>query len=227
MSDGPPGQVLDAAAADGLAVQVGDQEAPGRRRELVRLRRHAGRRIEAGLPALVELLDVRAQALARVGAGGIDVADLDRRGRQQALDGAHRVDEALAIALVEGFEQRRRELVAAAVKLGPLLAARARQAGDADAAIRSARLDPRHPVGLERPQQPAGVAGVQAEAVAQRPDLAAVLADLPQQARLRHRAMGGEEVVAQRADALRHRSVEMPDMVNPVIAHCLMLVRDR
>ena len=150
----------------------------------MRLRRHAGRRIESGLPALVELLDVRAQALARVGAAGSTVADLDRRSREQALDGAHRVDEALAIALVEGFEQRRRELVAAAVSFGPLLAARARQAGDADAAIRSARLDARHPVGLERAQQPAGVAGVQAEAVAQRPDLAAVLADLPQQARL-------------------------------------------
>ena len=55
---------------------------------------------------------------------------------------------------------------------------------------------------------------VEAEPGAQRPDLAALLADLPEHARLAERAVAGEEVVVERADPLGDRAVEAAHLVD-------------
>jgi hypothetical protein len=80
---------------------------------------------------------------------------------------------------------------------------------------------------LERPQEPARVTRVEAEPGAQRPHLAALLADLPEHARLAERAAAGQVVLVERPDPLRDRAIEPPDLVDLGRAHSLILVRDR
>jgi hypothetical protein len=69
------------------------------------------------------------------------------------------------------------------------------------------------------------VARIEVQPVAKRAHLAAVRADLPQHPRLAERPLTGEEPVAQRADALRDRPVEAPDLVDAPLGDYLTLVR--
>ena len=66
---------LEAAAADGLAVAVGDEEAAGRRAQLVGRERERGVDVEAGVEALVQLGLVGAEAPLGVVVGRIDHLD--------------------------------------------------------------------------------------------------------------------------------------------------------
>ena len=112
--------VLDRAAAHRLRVEVGDEQAAGRRGQLCGSAGDAGRGVEARLRAPVQLGEVGPKALPRVGMVRVDRPDLDGGGGEQPLDGAHGVDEPLAALGVEGSEHRLRELVASLVEQPPL-----------------------------------------------------------------------------------------------------------
>src|SRR5690606_11492415 len=64
---------------------------------------------------------------------------------------------------------------------------------------------------LERPQEPAEVAGVEPEPRPQGPHVAAALGDLPQDPRRPERQVAGQVPVVQRPDPLGHRAVEAAD----------------
>jgi len=96
---------LERAAADRLGAQVGDDHLAAGRPQLVRLRGAPDQRVERRAGAALELGEVPAQALARVGVLGVDRHDLDHRGGQQALDVAHRADQALALPGGQRIEQ--------------------------------------------------------------------------------------------------------------------------
>ena len=217
---------LQRAAPDGLAAQ-GDEEHAARRPSSAS-RREARRGIEAGLEPPVELGVVLPQAVLGSGAGRIDDDDLHQRRRQQPLDLGHRGDEPLALRLAQRLEQRPRELVAAPVEHLPLGEPGRREPGGADPPVGRARARPlTSPRRLERAQQAAEVAGVDAEPRAQHADVAAVLADLPQHARLAERAVPGEEAIVERADPLRDEAVEAPHLGDGLVVHSLILVREQ
>ena len=146
-------------------------------------------RVEARLEAAAELADVRVRHACASGAGGVDDLDPDERGREKPLDLAHRGDELLPLPRAERSEQRSGEVVAAALEGTPLAAAARREMRGADAPVCGARADRDQPVALERLQQPAEVAGVELEPGAEVAHVCAVLADLPQHARLAERAV--------------------------------------
>src|SRR6185503_11992832 len=155
--------MLDRSAAHRLTTQVGDQESPGGRDELVALDGETLARIEARLRTAVELSEVCADAPPGVPGGRIDRPDLDDCGHQEMLDRPHRGDDLVALARTKGSEDRRSQVVAALVEQGTLGNAGRREPGYPDPAVGRARLDARQAVSLERAQQPAGVARVQAE----------------------------------------------------------------
>jgi hypothetical protein len=101
------GVMLDGAAADRFAAQVGDDERSMRRAHLVRLGGRPTARIEAAVrcPA-VQLGHVSAQAPLRVLTRRVDLAQLDERRRDQPLHRAHRGDELGALPVVERREDR-------------------------------------------------------------------------------------------------------------------------
>ena len=98
---------------------------------------------------------------------------------------------------------------------------------DADAAIAVAGLERHQAGGLEAAEQAAQVAGIELEPLAQRPDLAALLADLPQHAGRAERAVPCEEVVVERAHPLRDDPVEPAHLGDHRGIHYLTLVSDR
>jgi hypothetical protein len=126
---------------------------------------------------------------------------------------------------VERLEHRDGELVAPVVEQRPLPHAGACETGNPNPRVRRARLHPHHPRRLERAEQPAGVAGVQVEAVAERPYLAALGADLPEHPGLAERPVAGEEAVTQRTDSLGYGPVEAPHLLDARRVHSLTLVR--
>ena len=106
-----------------------------------------------------------------------------------------------------------------------LLPARGRGARHADALVAARRRHGDQPGGLERAQQPAEVARVEPEPRPQRAHLRAVRTDLPQHPRLAERAVARQEVIVERADALRHGAVEAADLLDLLRGHYLTLVR--
>src|SRR6185312_937862 len=88
------------------------------------------------------------------------------------------------------------------------------EAGHAHAAIGWARLHGGQAGGLESPQKAAGVAGVEAQAGTERPDLAAGYPDLPHEPVLAQRATAAEITIVERADSLRDHAVEAADVRN-------------
>ena len=149
------------------------------------------------------------------------------RGGQQPLDVAHRAHQPLALRGRQRRQERRGELGRAAVEQRPLREPGGREPRGPHAAIAVALVDGHHPVGLERAQQAAGVAGVEPEPAAQRAHLAPVRPDLPQHARLGERAVAREIVIVERPDALRDGPVEAADLLDHLIGHYLTLVRYR
>jgi hypothetical protein len=107
--------------------------------------------------------------------------DLDEPGGEEALDGAHRVDERGALRVAEGLEQRAREVVAAAVDQRPLPSSGVREADRPDPAVRARRAHRDEPVALEAPHEPAEVPRVEVEPRAERAQVGGRVADLPEQ----------------------------------------------
>jgi hypothetical protein len=183
--------------------------------------------VEAQVGAAVELGEVAAEARLRVGVRGMDRPHLHESGGEQALDVAHRRDQPISLRRAERRQERLREIVAAAVELLALRDPGRRQLRPPHPGVRGARHHADQPVALERAQQPARVPGVEPEARAQRPHLAPVPPDLPQQPRLGHRAVPREEPIVQRPDPLGDRPVEAPHPLHHDVIHSLTLVRDR
>ena len=106
-------------------------------------------------------------AAPRVGAAGVGGLDLDGGGHEQTLDRVHGGDDLVALARVEWGEDRPGQLVAARVQQRALCHSCRGQPGNANAAVRRARLDAHQAVSLERTQQPARVTRVEIETRAQ------------------------------------------------------------
>ena len=155
-----------------------------------------------------------------LGAGRVDDVDADEGRSEEAIDAGHRLHEVVSLPRRQRREQRGGEGVAAPVEQTPLGSTADGQAGDPDAAIPLAGGDLDEPLGLQSPQQPADVPGVEPEAFAQRPHIATVLTDLPQQPGCAERSVAGEVVVVQGADPLRHRPVEPPNTLD-VLLHII------
>ena len=192
-------------------------------------------RVEAGLERCVELGEVLAQTELGVGVRRIDGRDLDDRRGQQALDVGHRGHEAAALRGAERFEERRGQLVAAALEHGPFRTSRGGELRRSDAPVRGARIDLDQTVRLERTEETAQVAGVEIEPRPQRPHIATFVADLPQHAGGAERSATLEEPIVEGADALRDGPIEAANLgdhrpIRAVIdfgrGHSLTLVRE-
>ncbi len=223
---GRAGVKLERSAADRLRVQGRDQEQASGPGHLVVGGRDAPGRVEAAVEATRQFLDVRSQAVPRVGMPRIALADLDRRGSQQPLHLGHRGNEPAALPRAEWIEQTSGGRVGQAVKFGPFGLPGGGQPGGPEPGVRLAHLDGDQPVPFQRPQQPAQVAGVQVQPRSQVPDVAAGRADLPQQPGLPERPATGQEGVVERADALRDGPVEPPDRLDHDPLHSLTIVRE-
>jgi hypothetical protein len=119
----------------GWTVEPGDEEQPGGRDELLGLGADAHVRDRTRRRSARRAREVGPQAEPRRLAGRVLGGDLDELRGEQPLDRRHRVDEVTTLALVEMVEQRTRELVTAAVQLGPLGPARLGQPDDPRAAV--------------------------------------------------------------------------------------------
>ena len=184
------------------------------------------RLVEPFLEASIDLGEVRVEAALRVAMCGIDDVDADERRGEQPLDLGHGVHEALLFGRAQRLEHRADERVAPLVEHDPLGDALPGEPGDAYASVVCARLDGDETVGLERPQEPSGVAGVEVEVTPQLADVAALGADLPQHPGLAERTVAREVVVVERADALGHQAVEAAHSVDDVAVDSLTLVRE-
>jgi hypothetical protein len=107
--------VLDRATADGFTAEVGDQERPGGRAQLVWVGGDPGGWIESRLRAPVEFGEVGAQAALSITSCRIDRLDLDHRPRDQALHGAHCRYQLCPLILVQRCKDRVGQLVASLV----------------------------------------------------------------------------------------------------------------
>jgi hypothetical protein len=76
---------LQRAAADRLAAQGGDQEQPGRRAQLLVIRRDAQRRVEPVVEAARQFAEVGAHAAPRLGLPRAALRDQHRRGDKERL----------------------------------------------------------------------------------------------------------------------------------------------
>ena len=183
--------------------------------------------IEAAVEPAVELLGVRAHAVARVRMGRIDDVDPHQRSGQQSLDLRHRPDEPRALSVAERLQERHRQLVGAPLQHAALGEPRRGEPRDADPAVALAGLERHQAGGLQAAEQAAEVAGVELELLAQRADLVPVVPDLPQHAGRAERTSPCEEVVVERAHPLRDDPVEPPHLGDHRGIHSLTLVSNR
>ena len=138
----------------------------------------------------------------------IDGIDLDQRRGEQPVDVVHRRNETLTLSVVEPFEHRPSEGVAAAVEHCPFGRALLGEPCAADPSVAFARAHLDQGVGFQRAEQATEVSRVEIEPSAQPAYLAAVFADLPQQPRLSERSVASEVVVVEGADALGDGPIE-------------------
>src|SRR5262249_23180461 len=128
--------------------------------------------------------------------------------------------------LAERLEEPARDGLRAAIELRALGAARRGQADTADPSVPAARLDGDEALALERPEEPAGVAGVEGEARAPLANRRALGAALPGGPGSAEGPAPTEEPVVERADPVGHGPVEASDAPEGGRIHCLTLVRE-
>ena len=202
-----------AAAPDQLRPEHGDEEGARRRAEVAGIRRQARAQLEPGAEPLVELGEVSGKAPSRVAVRRIDRHHLHHRRGEEALDLAHGRHQPAALLGAEGLEEGAGQRLAAIFERRSLLGALAGERRPPHPAVGGAAPDADEPVALEGAQQPTEVPRVQVEPRAEGADVAAVLADLPEHPGLAERAVAGQVVVVQRADALGDGPVEAPDLL--------------
>jgi hypothetical protein len=79
---------------------------------------------------------------------------------------------------------------------------------------------------LERAHQPGGVAGIQPELGPQGSHVLAEATDLVDQTCLAERPAHPQEVLGERADALRESAIEAPDGLQVGMSHSLTIVKE-
>ena len=139
------GVELECATSDRIAMRCGDEEGARRGSHLVEVGRDASRRIEARIESVVKLGEVLGEAMLGVGVSRIDAIDLDERGGEQPVDFVHRRNEAPTLGVVQPFEHRQSEGIAASVEqvdrsAEPFLVSRA---------VRTCRLCPLGPTSIK------------------------------------------------------------------------------
>jgi hypothetical protein len=186
------------------------------------------RGIEAALEEVTQLGGVGPQTVCGVGVVGVEHRQGDERGGQQPLDLRHGGGRPVPPGGVERGEERGGERVTAVVEEGALPPARVRQTDRADPPVAGVGLGHDEAVALQGPQQPAHVAGVEAEPVPHAADVVrGPVADLPQQPRLAVGTRAAQVVLVQHAQALGDRPVEAPYLFDLNRVHCLTLVKER
>src|SRR5262249_53256642 len=124
------------------------------------------------------------------------------------------------------LEEPSGHFVRTAIELRALGAPRGGQADAADPSVRAARLDGGEAPALERPEQPADVAGVEGGARAQLADVRTLGADLPEEPGFAEGPAPAEEAVVERADPVGDGPVEAAHASDGGGIHCLTLVRE-
>ena len=213
-------------AADGIVAQGRDDEEARRGDEVGRGIGRPPLPIEPVFEARVELVEVRAEARERVRMLGIALLDADHRSDEEPLDLRHGARELRALWSAERFENRLGDRIRAAIELGALDTTGARQAGRPHPPVRVARLDGDEALGHECLQDSTQVPGVESELGAERAEVGALLADLPEDARMAERAPTREERLVERADALRDDPAEPPYLRDVLVRDSLTLVRE-
>ena len=126
---------------------------------------------EAGLEALVDLGEVALEARPRRLARRVLLRQHDDPRREQPLDDSHRVHESRRLALAQRGQERAGQVVAALAEPDALGAAGRGGVHAAAPPVGAVDLHAHQAFGLQRPQQPAEVAGVQAQARAELADV--------------------------------------------------------
>ena len=225
------GRKLEPAAADRLGAQRGDHEEPARRPQRVE-RRAPSRATKAPATARAGRARRRRPGAAlrlgprrrRPSRSGRARRSNSRSTSPSAATSRSRCDSVSGSKIdAASSSLRRSSTLRSARPLGVRRAVRTRRSP-------SLGHDLRQPGRLERAQQPAQVAGVDAEPGAEHADVAALLADLPEHARLAERPVAGEEAVVERADALGDEAVEAAELLHHLVVHrrrvhSLILVR--
>ena len=152
--------------------------------------------------------------------------ETDHRRGQEALHHRHGLDQTCSLRFSQRLQDRGRDRVVAPVELGALGKPGSRQPRRSHAAVRLARPDDDEPVGGERREHAAQVAGVEPEPVPQRADVGALGADLPEHPRLAERPASGQERLVERAGALGDDAVEPPHLGYPLFHNSLTIVRE-
>ena len=212
---------LQRAAADRTPIEPRDQESAGRLsgRRLACIAAIA--RVEAVLETLVEFLVIGCDALPRVAAVfGLD-ADGDSGCGHQRFDLGHRGDEPVALRAAQRVEQRLGEVVRKRVVGGAFRQALGGQRHQPAPPVAGVAFDRDQPIRFERFEQPADIARIQPEPLAQRAYVAAVRSDLEQQPRLAERPAAAEIAVVERAGAQRDRTVEAAHLFDERSIHNL------
>jgi hypothetical protein len=130
------------------------------------------------------------------------------------------------LSFAEGLEHGDGERLRARLELVPLALAARRQRRPADSPVRGVGADDDKPVRLERPQEPAEIAGVVPEPFAEIADVRSVAPDLPEEAGLAERPLAPEELFAERACSLGRDPVEPPHLCYSRCLHSLTRVRN-
>src|SRR5208282_5938194 len=143
----------------------------------------------------------------------------------QPLHLPHRRHQPAPLGGVEGLEHRRRELVRKPVVSSALHASLARQTDAAPAAVSGLLLDRDQALRLQRLHEPAEIARIETELVAESADLNAVGACFENEPRLSQRAAPAQIIGLERPDALSDEAVETTNLLDLVPVHSLTLVR--
>jgi hypothetical protein len=222
----PVGAEQQRPAPHRLGAEPRDQQDPSGRAHPVVRRRVAQVDLETGVEPAVELREIRTEAVPGGRIGRIGDRDLDRAGPEQPLDLGHRSRQAIPLRWRERREQRGGHLVAAPVEGRPLGDALGGEPGQPHAPVERVGLDRDQGVGLERAQQPAEIARVEAEVGAQRAYVPPLRPDLPEHARGAERPPASEELVLEGTDPLRDGAVEPAHLRHHRRVHSLTLVRE-
>ncbi|SKU20509.1 Uncharacterised protein [Mycobacteroides abscessus subsp. abscessus] len=200
-------------------MQGGDQKQAGGGAELG----IAGGQGECGIESVLEprgdLLEVGAKAIPGFGRAGIHDGDLNLRGDEEPLDLGHGGGQPLPLIHAQGFEDRMRQVIGAAVELGQFGAPGGGEAGGAHPGVAVGRGDLDQPGALQCAQQPAEIPRVQAQARPQFADVAAAVPDFPQHPRLPEGAVPGEVFALQDSYPLRDGAVEAAQAIDQGIGH--------
>src|SRR5256885_13804676 len=182
------GVKLERAAADSPTMQSRDEERSPGRHQLLRVSRDAAGRIETCLEAGLEFGEILVDAPPRVAGRRIFDRQRDLRCPKEPFDLGHRGHQLRALMLGEGLEATPGDHICAPVEHRAFRAPRPGEPREANAPVVRARVDLDQSLSLQRSQDTARIARVQAKSSSQLSNLPALPPELPQGARHTHTA---------------------------------------